>query len=119
MFPSLGWRPLQGVRLNRRSRPQAGIVAPRNSGIQTTGRDILQQFLLEAATLSLSGGAIGVVLGVSLAALVSALAKWNTMIEPSAVLTAFGFSTAIGLFFGYYPARRASQLEPIDALRYE
>jgi putative ABC transport system permease protein len=87
--------------------------------IGATREDILRQFLLEAATLSLSGGAIGVVLGASLAALVSALAKWNTMIEPSAVLTAFGFSTAIGLFFGYYPARRASQLEPIDALRYE
>jgi putative ABC transport system permease protein len=82
-------------------------------------RDILYQFLFESAFLSLAGGAIGVALGVLAATLISQLARWPTMIQPSAVLLAFGFSTLVGLFFGFYPARRAATLDPIDALRYE
>jgi putative ABC transport system permease protein len=84
-----------------------------------TREDILLQFLVEAAALSLAGGFIGVLLGAGLAALVSAIAHWETIVQPSAVLTAFVFATAIGVFFGYYPAQRASRLDPIDALRYE
>jgi putative ABC transport system permease protein len=82
-------------------------------------RDILLQFLLESALLSFGGGAMGVALGVGAATVVSNLARWPTLVQPSAVLMAFGFATMIGLFFGFYPARRASRLDPIESLRYE
>jgi putative ABC transport system permease protein len=82
-------------------------------------RDILAQFLLEAAFLALAGGALGVALGIGSSSLITQLARWPTMIQPSAVLMAFGFASGVGLFFGFYPARRASQLDPIEALRYE
>jgi len=82
-------------------------------------RDIMTQFLVEAAFLSLMGGAIGVALGMIAARLVSQMAKWPTMVQPEAVLMAFGFATGIGLIFGFYPARRAATLDPIEALRYE
>jgi putative ABC transport system permease protein len=81
--------------------------------------DILLQFLFESAFLSLAGGALGVLLGMLAASLVSQLARWPTMIQPGAVIVAFGFATMIGLFFGFYPARRAATLDPIEALRYE
>jgi putative ABC transport system permease protein len=87
--------------------------------IGATREDILFQFLIEAATLSLAGGIMGVLMGAGLAAIISGLAHWATIVRPAAVLMAFGFASAIGLFFGYYPARLASRLEPIDALRYE
>jgi putative ABC transport system permease protein len=82
-------------------------------------RDILMQFLAESAFLSLAGGVLGVALGIGAAAAVTHLARWPTMIQPTAVMLAFGFSTAIGVFFGYYPAVRASGLDPVEALRYE
>jgi putative ABC transport system permease protein len=82
-------------------------------------RDILFQFLLEAAFLSLAGGALGVLIGVIAASLVSSIARWPTMVQPGAVALAFGFASLIGLFFGFYPARRAARLDPVDALRYE
>ncbi len=82
-------------------------------------RDILLQFLVEAAFLSLAGGALGVALGTVAAHLVSQLARWPTLIQAQAVLLAFGFATMIGLFFGYYPAQRAAALDPIESLRYE
>jgi ABC-type antimicrobial peptide transport system permease subunit len=81
--------------------------------------DILLQFLVEAAFLSLAGGAFGVALGIGSAVLITQFARWPTMIQPSSVLLAFGFASMVGLFFGFYPARRASKLDPIDALRYE
>ena len=82
-------------------------------------RDIMMQFLVESTTLSLAGGIIGIILGVFCSYLLSALAHWNTMISLSSILLSFGFATAVGLFFGIYPARKASNLNPIIALRYE
>ena len=81
--------------------------------------DILLQFLFESAFLSLGGGLIGVLLGALTAKLVSQVANWPTVVQPGAVLLAFGFSSLIGLFFGFYPARRAAGLDPVDSLRYE
>jgi putative ABC transport system permease protein len=81
--------------------------------------DILLQFLFESAFLSLGGGLIGVLLGAVTAKLVSQFAHWPTVVQPGAVLLAFGFASLIGLFFGFYPARRAATLDPVDSLRYE
>jgi len=83
------------------------------------GGDILSQFLVEAVTLSCIGGAIGVALGVFAAEMVGKSASWRIEIQPPAILLAFGSAALIGIFFGFYPARKASKLEPIEALRYE
>jgi putative ABC transport system permease protein len=83
------------------------------------GRDILLQFLIEAVTLSLMGGVIGILLGSGGARVVSTWLGWNTLVPPEWIVLAFAFSAAIGVFFGFYPARKAAQLDPIDALRYE
>lgn len=83
------------------------------------GRDILLQFLVEAITLSLIGGAIGIALGSTASYFIGDAAGWRTEIEPAAVILAVGFSAGIGIFFGWYPARKAARLLPIDALRYE
>jgi putative ABC transport system permease protein len=82
-------------------------------------RDILLQFLIEAIVLAVTGGSIGILLGVGGSALISRFAGWSTIVNPGAVLLAFGFSAAIGIFFGFYPARKASRLDPIEALRHE
>jgi len=84
-----------------------------------TKRAIMTQFLVEALFLCVLGGLFGVAAGYGSAALLSRLAEWNTSVAPEAVLTAIGFSAAVGLFFGLWPARRAASLDPIDALRYE
>ena len=82
-------------------------------------RDILSQFLIEAVILALTGGAVGILLGAGGAVLTSQFAGWTTVISPAAVFLAFGFSAAVGVFFGFYPARKASRMDPIEALRYE
>jgi putative ABC transport system permease protein len=82
-------------------------------------RDIRWQFLVESGFLSLVGGAAGVVLGTAASELITKLARWPTIVSPGAVALAFAFAAAIGIFFGYYPARKASRLDPIEALRYE
>ncbi len=83
------------------------------------GRDILMQFLVEAVTLSLIGGLVGIVLGAIASVAVGAFAGWRTELGAGSVLLAFGFAAAIGVFFGFYPARKAARLAPIDALRHE
>jgi putative ABC transport system permease protein len=83
-------------------------------------RDILIQFLIEAMVLSLVGGAVGILLGVAGSLLIARLSEdLVTVVTPQAILLATGFSAAVGLFFGIYPATRAARLNPIDALRYE
>jgi len=86
-------------------------------GAKTT--DILGQFLAEAVTLSLAGGAAGVVTGVVASMLISYFANWSTMVSIAAIIIAFLFSGLVGVFFGYYPARKAAYMDPIEALRYE
>jgi putative ABC transport system permease protein len=83
------------------------------------GRDILTQFLIEALVLSLLGGLLGIALGVGGSLAISGFAKWPTIITAFSIILSFGFSIAIGIFFGFYPARKAAMLNPIDALRYE
>jgi putative ABC transport system permease protein len=72
-----------------------------------------------AVTLALIGGLVGIALGLAASWAVGHFAGWRTEMNPAAVLLAFGFASAVGLFFGFYPAHRASQLDPIEALRYE
>jgi len=81
--------------------------------------DVLLQFLVEAVVLSLAGGAIGVALGFAASLAVSQIMGWPAVVTSEAVLMSFGFAAAVGVFFGFYPARKAAALDPIAALRYE
>ncbi len=87
--------------------------------IGARGRDILAQFLVEALTLSVIGGLIGVALGVTVSAVVGQVAGWGFQLQPMTVLMAVGFSLLVGVVFGVWPARQAAKLDPIVALRYE
>ena len=80
---------------------------------------VLLQFLAEAVLLSAAGGAAGIVVGVAISQIISRVAEWPTLLSPVAILGGFWFSAAVGIFFGYYPARKAAHLDPIEALRYE
>ncbi len=87
--------------------------------IGARGHDILLQFLIEAVALSSTGGLLGILCGIGGAKVLTMLKEWPTLISADSVIIAFVFSAAVGVFFGFYPARKASQLDPIDALRYE
>jgi putative ABC transport system permease protein len=82
-------------------------------------RDILSQFLAEAVSLSIVGGAMGIALGVGVSETLTGSLGWPTLITTSSIFVAFAFAAGVGIFFGYYPARMAANLDPIDALRYE
>jgi putative ABC transport system permease protein len=83
------------------------------------GRDVLMQFLVEAVVLSLAGGLVGIAVGFGISEALTRFLTWPTMVSPEAVALAFGFAAATGIFFGFYPARKAARLDPIDALRFE
>jgi putative ABC transport system permease protein len=87
--------------------------------IGASDRDVLTQFLVESIVLSLAGGAIGVLLGIAASFGVTELLQWPTLVTTHSILLSFGVAAATGVFFGFYPARKAASLDPIDALRYE
>jgi putative ABC transport system permease protein len=87
--------------------------------VGATEQDVQMQFLSEALMLSLLGGAIGVLVGVMGSVVVSRMLEWSTWVPPQAIIVAVLFSGGVGIFFGYYPARKAAHLDPIEALRYE
>ena len=87
--------------------------------VGATEEDVQMQFLSEALVLSLLGGTAGVMLGVAGSMAVSSMLRWPTLIPPEAIGVAVLFSAGVGVFFGYYPARKAAHLDPIEALRYE
>ncbi len=87
--------------------------------IGAKGRHVLLQFLFEAVTLAIVGGLIGVALGVGASEAVGKYLKWPIVVTPMSVALSFGVAACVGIFFGFYPARKASRLDPIDALRYE
>ena len=80
---------------------------------------MLTQFLVESIVMSVLGGAIGLAAGIGGASLLAHLTGWSTAVSLQAIVVAIGFSAAVGVFFGYYPARKAAALDPINALRYE
>jgi putative ABC transport system permease protein len=87
--------------------------------IGARGIDILMQFLSEAILISVTGGIVGVILGISSSKLITVFLGWPTLVSQSSVILSFVVCAVTGVFFGYYPALKASNLDPIDALRYE
>lgn len=82
-------------------------------------RDILSQFLIESIFMSFTGGAVGILLGLGFSMLITKFSPIKAIVTPSSVILSTSFSIAVGVFFGFYPARKASKLDPIEALRYE
>jgi putative ABC transport system permease protein len=82
-------------------------------------KDVLVQFLMEATTLSVIGGVLGIVIGFIISLSISRWASWSAVVSPLSVVISFGVAAAVGIFFGYYPARQASEVAPIESLRYE
>ena len=87
--------------------------------VGATDKDVQMQFLVEAVTLSMMGGIVGIVVGLIGSSLISRFLNWPTLVSVTAIVAAVIFSGAVGVFFGYYPARKAARLDPIEALRYE
>ena len=87
--------------------------------IGATESDVLRQFLSESVVLSLAGGIVGVLFGVASSLTITRVLGWTILISPTAVAAAVVFSMAVGIFFGFYPARKAAVLDPIEALRFE
>jgi putative ABC transport system permease protein len=87
--------------------------------IGATESDVQRQFLIEAVVLSLMGGILGIIMGVTTSGIISKVLRWPTQISPVAIVVAVFFSIGVGIFFGFYPARKAARLDPIEALRYE
>jgi len=83
------------------------------------GFDILLQFLTESILLSITGGVIGILLGIAASKIIGSAMSWPVVVLPSSEILSFAVCTVIGIFFGWYPARKAASLDPIDALRYE
>ena len=82
-------------------------------------REIMEQFLIESVLISFIGGGIGIMIGILISQTVSQIGGWDTIVSTQSIMLAFGFSVAVGVFFGFYPAKKAANLNPIDALRYE
>ena len=87
--------------------------------IGATEGDVQQQFLIEAVVLSLVGGAVGIISGMATSYIITQTLDWPVLVSPMAIVAAVLFSMAVGIFFGFYPARKAARLDPIEALRYE
>ena len=114
MVGGIGIMNIMLVSVTERTR-EIGIrmaIGARSSAVRT-------QFLIESIVLSLTGGVIGIVLGIAISILIPRMLGWPTLISFIAILGSVVFSAAVGIFFGYYPARKAAGLDPIDALRYE
>jgi putative ABC transport system permease protein len=87
--------------------------------IGATEEDVLRQFLTESVVLSLIGGAVGIFFGVGTSLIITKVLGWAILISPMAIGAAVVFSMGVGIFFGYYPAKKAARLDPIEALRFE
>jgi putative ABC transport system permease protein len=87
--------------------------------IGATESDVLRQFLSESVVLSVTGGIVGILFGVAASLTITKLLGWNILVSMPAVIAAVVFSMAVGIFFGFYPARKAAMLDPIEALRFE
>ena len=87
--------------------------------IGATEGDVQQQFLIEAVVLSVVGGAIGIAFGLIASYTITQTLGWAVLVSPTSIVAAVIFSMAVGIFFGFYPARKAARLDPIEALRYE
>jgi len=123
-MPSRSVLPIRSRSLAGEARKKRGDRGPvlrgaRRIAVGAQPSAIQLQFLIEAVTLSLFGGLIGVLIGVGVSLLVGALASFQPIVSTGSIVLAFGVSFTIGVFFGFYPARKAAALDPIDALRYE